>query len=220
MAKELAIILSNGSINSAVVTALAAQKHRLVMLHVDTGPSPGRAGLAFDQQVQSLKPYRSHHAPMNFLAGLEKTDSKPGAVDPRAGEDVSQQLLSLTPIIAVGMRYAAHYNAMSVYAGIRVGPDGSDLARVTEHAQIWAEMMQLTCDRPNLDLQLPLLELEPWQVVDLGVQVAAPMGQTWTCDSGVGEPCGGCRGCRMRDNAFVRAGKTDPSKAKEIARAG
>ena len=30
-------------------------------------------------------------------------------------------------------------------------------------------------------MQAPLLELEPWQVVDLGFQVAAPFEKTWSC---------------------------------------
>ena len=41
MAKDLAIILNSGSINSAVVTALAAQKHRAILLHAEIAPQPG-----------------------------------------------------------------------------------------------------------------------------------------------------------------------------------
>jgi len=37
MAKDLAIILNNGSINSAVTTALAAQKYRVVLLYAEVG---------------------------------------------------------------------------------------------------------------------------------------------------------------------------------------
>lgn len=213
MAKDLAIVLSNGSLNSAVATALAAQKHRLIMVHVETNPNAGRPGQAFDQQAGHFKPYRSHRAAMHFLSGLEKNTSPNAVADPRMAEHGAAQLLALVPVIATGMRYAAHYNAAAVWAGIRVGPDGPDLARVTEHAQIWMELLQLTCDKPNLEFQLPLLELDAWQVVDLGVQVSAPLQMTWTCDNLVGEPCGNCRACRARENAFVRAGKTDPSKA-------
>ena len=34
MAKDLAIVLNSGGLNSVVATALAAQKHRLVMVHI------------------------------------------------------------------------------------------------------------------------------------------------------------------------------------------
>ena len=56
MAKDLAIILNNGSINSAVATALAVQKYRPVLLHVEAAPTPGsRARAAYDQQVAHFK---------------------------------------------------------------------------------------------------------------------------------------------------------------------
>ena len=52
MAKELAIVLNNGSVNSAVATALAAQKYRPVLLHTEQGPRSGsRLRAAYDMQV-------------------------------------------------------------------------------------------------------------------------------------------------------------------------
>ena len=41
MAKDLAIVLNSGSINSAVATGLAAQKHRVILLHAEIAPQPG-----------------------------------------------------------------------------------------------------------------------------------------------------------------------------------
>ena len=38
MAKDLAIVLNNGSLNSAVAAALANQKYRLIMLHSEIAP--------------------------------------------------------------------------------------------------------------------------------------------------------------------------------------
>ena len=40
MAKDLAIVLNNGSINSAVTTALASQKYRPIMLYAEVAPQP------------------------------------------------------------------------------------------------------------------------------------------------------------------------------------
>ena len=49
MAKDLAIILNNGSINSAVATAIAAQKFRPVMLWAELDPAYRACG-AGDRQ--------------------------------------------------------------------------------------------------------------------------------------------------------------------------
>ncbi|HEX4124774.1 MAG TPA: 7-cyano-7-deazaguanine synthase, partial [Tepidisphaeraceae bacterium] len=55
-----------------------------------------------------------------------------------------------------------------------------------------------------------LLELEAWQVVDLGFQVSAPLERTWSCEDTGTEACWACRGCRARESAFQQAGKPDP----------
>jgi len=217
MARELAVVLCNGSLASAVTAAVAAPRHRVVLAFVEPGPNAGRPGQAFDALVTHFKPYRSHRLPMPFLASFAKADpggASAGEADPRSGEGVAARLLDLLPVVAMGLRLAAHYNAVALFAGLRAGADGggNDLARVAEFGQCWAELVQLTCGRPDLDVLLPLLELEAWQVVDLGQQVSAPLQLTWSCDGVVGDPCGQCRGCRQRDAAFVRAGRPDPAK--------
>ena len=61
MAKDLAIVLNNGSLNSAVATAMAAQKYRPLMVFAEVEQGAGsRARAAYDQQVAHFKPYREH----------------------------------------------------------------------------------------------------------------------------------------------------------------
>jgi 7-cyano-7-deazaguanine synthase in queuosine biosynthesis len=213
MAKDLAIVLNNGSVNAAVSTALAAQKYRVVLAFAEAGPHPGpRARAAYEQQVAHFKPYREHTLPMPFLAGL--SGSAPAqaaaAVDPRAPAVVTPRLVDLVPLVAVAARLAVHYSAAAVHSGLRVGPGADDLAQATEYHQIWQELLQMTCGQPDLDVSAPLLELEPWQVVDLGVNVAAPFDRTWSCSEEGPEPCWACRGCRAREAAFQQAAKPDP----------
>jgi 7-cyano-7-deazaguanine synthase in queuosine biosynthesis len=71
-------------------------------------------------------------------------------------------------------------------------------------------MIQLPCRLGEMELLTPLLELEPWQVVDVGFQVAAPLERTWSCVEETTEACWSCRGCRAREAAFQQAGKPDP----------
>jgi 7-cyano-7-deazaguanine synthase in queuosine biosynthesis len=216
MAKDLAIVLSNGSINSAVVTALAMQKFRLVMLHAEVTQQPAgsRVRAAYDQQVQHFKPYREHTLPMPFLSPLQQSARNAAAAsDPRMAGAVAVQLMELLPLLAAAARYADHYRAAAVYLGLRIGGHGDDLAQATEYVQIWNELVQLPCAHPNLEITTPLLELEPWQVVDVGFQVNTPFEKTWSCLEESGEPCWACRGCRAREASFVQAGKPDPTRA-------
>ena len=211
MAKELAIVLNNGSINSAVTTALAAQKYRVVLLYVEGAEQAGsRLRGAYDLQVAHFKPYREHTLPMPFLSILHQGTPQQPLSDPRQSAPLAPQMVDLLPLVAAAARFGAHYQAVSIQLGFRVGNNGDELAEATEYFQVWEELLQLPCAQPDLRVETPLLELEMWQVVDAGFQVGTPFERTWSCSEQGSEPCWACRGCRERENAFLQAGKPDP----------
>ena len=131
MAKDLAIVLNNGSINSAVTTAIAAQRFRPIMLHAEAVQQPGsRVRAAYDMQVAHFKPYREHTLPMPFLAMFQATaagSTTPG--DPRVPLLGSKHLVELLPLIAAAVRFAVHYQAAAVYLGLRIGGGADDCGR-------------------------------------------------------------------------------------------
>lgn len=215
MAKDLAIVLNNGSLASAVATALAAQRYRPILLHATIpGASTARQRAAYDLQVAHYKPYREHTFPLDFLATLQpSTPQPPGASDPRVGAPLGPRLVELLPLVALAARLAAHYQVPAIYLGLRVGTQPDDLAHATEFGQIWNELIQMPCEQAEIELVMPLLELEPWQVVDVGMQVSAPFDRTWSCLAEGSEPCWACRGCRAREAAFQQAGRPDPLRA-------
>jgi 7-cyano-7-deazaguanine synthase in queuosine biosynthesis len=223
MAKELAIVLNNGSVNSAVVTALAAQKFRLVMLHAivggdeeDSAETATRTRVAFDQQTAHFKPYREHVLELPYLSQLQAPGGPKKNVDgpePRQQSRAAAQLLDLVPVLGAAARFAGHYQAAAIFLGLRAGPGPDDLAQATEFTQIWQELLQIPCGMSDMEIATPLLEMEPWQVVDLGYQVNVPFERTWSCVCDGAEPCWACRGCRAREAAFHQAAKPDPLRA-------
>jgi 7-cyano-7-deazaguanine synthase len=216
MAKEFAIVLNNGGINSAVATALAAQKYRPILIFAEAAGSPlARQRAAYDQQVTFFKPYREQTVALAAVAPA--TPAAAATVDPRAAPPIAPKLLALLPMLALAVQSAAQYQAAAIYCGVRIGPDGDDLAQVAEFFQIWNEMIQIPCRLADLEIITPLLELEPWQVVDVGFQVAVPFERTWSCLHEASEPCGSCRGCRDREAAFMQAAKPDPLRAAKRA---
>src|SRR5439155_442273 len=152
-----------------------------------------------------FKPYREHTLPMPFLAPLAPGNSTAMiASDPRmASAALAPQMLELLPLLSAGVRYASHYGAAAIYLGLRVGSQGDELAQATEYMQIWNELIQIPCGQSELTIETPLLELDPWQVVDVGFQVSAPFERTWSCIDELAEPCWACRGCRAREAAFT-----------------
>jgi len=216
MAKDLAIVLNNGSVNSAVATALAAQRHRVVMLFaqmsaLDADPSAGPRA-AFDRQVAHFKPYRDHVLDLSFLVDAREVTRQQAAApfDPRYVPPVGPRLTELLPLVGIAMRFGAHHQAAAVHVGLRVGPTGDALVAATEFGQIWTELVQMPCAQAELSLEMPLLELEAWQVVDVGSQAGVPFDRTWSCERPGPDPCWACAGCRSREAAFQRAAKPDP----------
>ncbi|HVT88507.1 MAG TPA: 7-cyano-7-deazaguanine synthase [Tepidisphaeraceae bacterium] len=212
MAKDLAIILNNGSVNSAVTTAMAVQRFRPVLLCVEATQQAGsRLRAAYDMQVAHFKPYREHTLPMPYLSALRPAGISTGSLnDPRAPAALGGQMIELLPMLAAAVQFAVHYEAQAIYVGWRIGPQPDDLAKATEYIQIQNELIQGPCEQKELEIITPLLELEIWQVIDTGFQVAAPFERTWSCMEDTGEPCWACRGCRAREAAFTQAGKSDP----------
>lgn len=215
MAKDTAIVLNNGSVESAVVSALASQKYRPVFLHTESATTlpPTRRRTAYTDQAAHFKPFREHV----LTLPLPPLSQDIASADPRAIEPATQALQRLTPLIGMAVHLASSYSSAAIYVGLRIGPRIDDLARATEYLQVWDEMLQMTLGRPELRVIAPLIEMELWQVVDLGFQVNAPLDRTWSCVDEHGDPCNACRGCRSRDAAFMQAAKPDPLK---LPRAG
>jgi 7-cyano-7-deazaguanine synthase in queuosine biosynthesis len=212
MAKDLAIVLNNGSLNSAVATALAAQKYRPIMLNAEIAPQPGsRSRAAYDQQVAHFKPYREHSLPMPFLAAVQAPAQQSAMMtDPRLSAATTAQLIDLLPLVAAAARFAVNYQAAAIYLGLRVGSKAEDLAQATEYIQVWNELVQLPMGQTEMEIIAPLMELDAWQAVDLGFQINAPLDRTWSCLEDTSDPCWACRGCRSREAAFQQSGKPDP----------
>ena len=56
----------------------------------------------------------------------------------------------------------------------------------------------------------PLLTRSKTEVLRLAIKLKVPLQLTWSCYENAKTPCGKCRGCRMRSEAFSAIGVTDP----------
>ena len=185
MQKETALILSDGSLESAVLCAIARQKHDPVLVEVGEGGTAGR--VAFAKQAEFLRPRQTH-----ALAA-----EPPGALGASgyAGPDDPADLLRWTAVLAESASLVRQHEARAVYLPIRIGLDGVGFARAAEFLQLWEELLRHGLALGPVRLLSPLLELEPWQVADLSHQMNAPAVPAHGED---------------RHDAFVRAARAKP----------
>jgi 7-cyano-7-deazaguanine synthase len=64
---------------------------------------------------------------------------------------------------------------------------------------------------------LPLGQMDKSEVVKLGATFGVPFELTWTCYESNNKPCRKCRSCRLRGEAFQKAGIADPLISKALS---
>jgi 7-cyano-7-deazaguanine synthase len=60
-------------------------------------------------------------------------------------------------------------------------------------------------------IRAPLIETTKAGIVELGIELGAPLGLTWSCYLGGDTPCGECDACLLRAGGFAQAGVADPA---------
>jgi 7-cyano-7-deazaguanine synthase len=54
-----------------------------------------------------------------------------------------------------------------------------------------------------------LLQWSKTKIVQEATRLKLPIAETWSCYAGGEKPCGICDSCRIRDAAFLEAGRSD-----------
>jgi 7-cyano-7-deazaguanine synthase len=60
-------------------------------------------------------------------------------------------------------------------------------------------------------IRVPLIESTKAAIVQLGIELQAPLHLTWSCYQGGDRPCGVCEACVLRARGFAEAGADDPA---------
>lgn len=67
-----------------------------------------------------------------------------------------------------------------------------------------------TKDETNITINMPLVALKKYQIVEKSLELKVPLHLTWSCYKNEDEACGICDSCRLRLNGFKIAGVKDP----------
>lgn len=69
----------------------------------------------------------------------------------------------------------------------------------------------LLCDGQAYQILLPLAEMSRKEIIQLAMELEAPIHLTWSCHKEGSEPCGQCYACKQRLDAFGLLGIKDPT---------
>jgi 7-cyano-7-deazaguanine synthase len=224
----LAVVLLSGGMDSCVTAAIAAQTHRLALLHSSYGQrTEARERQAFDaiaDHFRAAHRLRIEQRYMTQIGGSALTDASIEVPD----ADLVAAEEGHIPVTYVPFRNA-HFLAAAVSwaevlgAGkIFIGAVEQDSSGYPDCRPAYYEAFEKLADlgtRPETRIQIetPLIGISKAEIVRQGTALGAPLGLTWSCYQSSGEACGVCDSCALRRRAFAQAGVEDPVRYAAVA---
>ena len=216
-----AVVVLSGGMDSTVCAALAVDEHGahgVAALHVDYGQrTEARERKAFDgicDRLGILRRLVVRNQALSQIGGSALTDEKLDV--PEAGEEIGRQIpITYVPFrnahfLSVAVSWAEVLGAQKIYIGA-VAQDSSGYPDCRpEYYRAFNEVIRTGTKDGTIEIETPLIELRKAQIVQLGLEMAAPFDLTWSCYSREDSACGVCESCVLRLRAFEDAGAVDP----------
>jgi 7-cyano-7-deazaguanine synthase len=217
-ARNLAVVLLSGGLDSCVTAAVARQDFKLAFFHANYGQRTVHRELqAFRDLAVYFNARHTFEAELNFLGhigGSSLTDPHQpvpeDAVEP-PGLPSTYVPFRNTIIIAAAVAWAEVIGAKAIFVGANLidSPGYPDCR--PEYYQAYEKLIDLgTGPDTHIILRTPLIHLDKAGIVRLGLELQAPLDLTWSCYQNEDRACGRCSSCRLRLKGFAEAGVKDP----------
>jgi 7-cyano-7-deazaguanine synthase len=202
-----------------VCAALAVREYETYALHVSYGQRTEARELRAAEEIAKLLGIRELMRLKTDLfrriGGSALTDA--AIAVPEAGED--EAIGESVPVTYVPFRNA-HFLAAAVSWAEVLGAGKILIGAVEEDSSGYPDCRPAYYDAFNtlirmgtkdgeIEVVTPLIRMRKREIVQLGVELGAPLHVSWSCYSGEAEACGVCESCALRLRAFREAGAVD-----------
>lgn len=216
--RPLAVVLSSGGMDSCVTTAIANLEYRLALLHLLYGQrTEGRELQAFHAladfyQVERRFVCRLEH--LKQIGGSSLTD--PTIPVEAANLERREIPSSYVPFrnahfLSVAVSWGEVIGARKIFIGA-VAEDGSGYPDCRpEYYEAFNRVVEVgTKPDTRIEIVTPVIQMRKSQIIQKGIELAAPLHLTWSCYQRQDVACGVCDSCALRLRAFQEAGLEDP----------
>jgi 7-cyano-7-deazaguanine synthase len=217
------LVVLSGGLDSTVCMALARAEGAtdLVALSFDYGQ---RHRVELEHATAVAAHYGAEHLVVSLDAsrwgGSALTD--PSMAVAAAGEDPAAIPATYVParnliFLSVAMGVAEARDAGDIWLGVNAldysGYPDCRPEFVASFEATAALALKRGVEGDPVRVRTPLIDLTKAGIVQLGIDVGAPLHLTWSCYRGGDRPCGSCDSCALRAKGFAEAGIPDPASS-------
>ncbi len=218
MAKEKAVVLVSGGLDSCVTAAIAAQNYELAFLHMNYGQRTEKRELKAFNDIADFYGVKERlvvdvaHFKKIGASSLTDTSMEVSKADLESKEiPTSYVPFRNANILAIATSWAEVIGARKLFIGA-VQEDSSGYPDCREEFfQAFNKVIELgTKPDTHITIETPIIHMKKWEIVKKGVELKAPLHLTWSCYQNEDEACGVCDSCALRLRGFQLAGVEDP----------
>jgi 7-cyano-7-deazaguanine synthase len=232
MAKEKAVVLCSGGLNSAVATSIGMKEWNVALLHVRLGHRvSAKEAELFEAQAESFAIRERLIVDMPHFAaigGNARVSKKRQIEDAMAiGDGPSNCYIPglIGTLVSAAFSWASTIGATKIVLGVseNLGPPAPRTCEIyPDYSQEFLHVCnhllgEVSRGRP-VSIVAPLVDLSRTEIVRLGQRLGTPFQLTWSCLSSTSEPCGACLGCATRQRGFLDAALPDPIMLEPVGR--
>lgn len=216
---SLAVCLVSGGMDSCVTVAIAAnENNELGFLHVSYGQrTEARERRAFDELADHYCVAKRLAVSIEHLKQIGGSSLTNQDIPVTEANLASREIpTSYVPfrnahLLSIATSWAEAIGAARIY----IGAVAEDSSGYPDCRPEFYEAFQRVIDvgtRPETRVEIvtPVIHLRKSEIVQRGLEVAAPLELTWSCYKAEDKACGRCDSCALRRRAFQDAGVADP----------
>jgi 7-cyano-7-deazaguanine synthase len=215
--KPRAIVLLSGGMDSCVCAALAGRDYQPAALHVSYGQRTEQrerqSFLKICDRLNIRERLLVRNEALRAIGGSALTDEQIAV--PTAPVVDHEIPVTYVPFrnahfLSVAVSWAEVLGAEKIYIGA-VEPDSSGYPDCRPaYYEAFNRVIRAGTKEGTIEIVTPLIAMRKAEIVQLGLELNAPLDLTWSCYSREDEACGRCDSCVLRLRAFAAAGVDDP----------
>ncbi len=217
-----AVVLLSGGLDSS--TTLGIADKRCDEIYALTF----RYGQKHDKEVECAKQLCEHYSAKEHLilklplketvrSSLLKNGEKiPEHLEEEIGEEIPSTYVPARNILflSYALSYAESIDADAIYIGATAQDYSGYPDCRAEFFDAFRKVVKKGTKRgvenDPIKIRTPVLNMSKKEIVLKGSELGVPFDQTWSCYKGGRKACGECDSCKLRLQAFKKAGSEDP----------